>query len=217
MKEEITPGTITIAIKNAQKGDSGEFSKLVDLHQKDVERLARYFLGGEKRSNLMLGEDIMQSVFLQLWEGLSTGKTWFVKAVTDREELFSVLERLTWLRAKKAIRHSNQEKRRGTVRDADADTLSENSLSSAFQDNSSSRPDLVFEVKTLIEEAKTRLGKSDHKLVLVFEDLLRDTTVDESAQNHGFSKRSVQRKRDRIKNILKDWMDLECQAFGADG
>lgn len=211
---DITPGSITLAIRRAQCGDSDEFSKLVELHQKDVERLARHFLGGERQSNLMLGEDIMQSVFLQLWRGLSDGKTWFVNAVTDREQLLSVLERMTWLRARKAIRHARQKKRQGTVRDSDVDSETGVALTSALQDPSATRPDLVVEVSSLIDESKSRLGENDEQLVEVFTDLLHDVSVAETANRLDISQRGVQRKRQRIRAVLESWMNRECQEFG---
>lgn len=212
--QDVNPGSITLAIKRAQTGDSDEFSKIVELHQKDVERLARHFLGGEKQSNLMLGEDIMQSVFLQLWQGLSDGKTWFVDAVTDREQLFSVLERLTWLRARKAIRHAHQKMRSGTVRDSDVNSCTDNDMSATFRDPSATDPDLNFEIKSLIEEAQSKLRTADSQLVQVFSDLLQGVSLAETADRLSISQRGVQRKRQRVRSVLATWIDKECKNFG---
>ena len=86
-------------------------------------------------------------------------------------------------------------------------------MSSRFVDRSEA--EMVVEVNSLIEEAKRKLSNSeDQILISIFEDLLQNIKVDETADRFGISRRSVERKRAMIRTVLKDWMFIECERFG---
>jgi DNA-directed RNA polymerase specialized sigma24 family protein len=224
MSDELPPPkSVTLAIRKVRAGDHDAFEILVGVYQRRILSIAHRVLGRERLSNEMAGADVTQSVFLQLWRGLSGGQTWFVEAVTDREALLKVLERLTWLRASKAVRHSLAACRRGTVRDADITLPSDIRHSATFVDDDPDNvPDLVAESRILVEEAEKTLRRtapdpaSANELAAIFRDLLNEVSTADTADRLNLSRRTVQRKRDLVRSILDDWLGTEIDRFDSD-
>lgn len=202
------PDSIAWAIQDLRhSGSEAAMARLFEEYYTFIVRSAESHLR-TSRGVLTDGDDIASSVLRQLTEGLRNERTWFVEGATDREALFRMLGRMTFLRCRRAVRDEKAGIRSRTVRDADCSADVCESPSESLEDKQVG-PVWEFDYKMLISEVEERLLKlaSPTNHLQAFRDLMSGLSVKETAAALGISDRSVNRLRQTVGRCIMEMIN----------
>jgi len=197
--EQSASGSVSRWIQELKCGDEDAARKLWERYFKRITGLARKRLSSQPR-RVMDEEDVAQSVFRSFCLGARRGE---FTELTDRDDLWPLLARITNRTASHQIRWANREKRGGgKIRGDSILTPAGESELGGFDQIAHDDPSPDFMV-SMAEECKMILDSlPDDTYRFVVWSRLEGRTNEEIANLLGVTKRSIERKMQLIRESL---------------
>jgi len=193
----------TQIIDRMKQGDFSEFDRIVAAHWDRLVRISNRKLG-KHAGKMRDGEDVAQSVFRVLAEGLQGEQhTWVRRKVNDTASLADVVVMMAIQRSINAINYENAQRRRGTVREADVGEEASRQLLAAEDERMGDAMELT--VRETVEKLREQLG-DDYAAVL--RGTLEGESLGEIAGRLRKSERTIQRYQIAIRTAVGEWADF---------
>lgn len=188
-------GSITRLLGPVREGDQAATHQLCERYFATLVQLAEQHLRGVPAGD---GEDAALSALASFFVGAAAGRFPDLK---DRHGLARLLCHITTMKALRHRRNEHRLKRGGAYRRAEGDEC----LLEQLVDERQVPPSLAVE---MAEECRRLLGcLEDDALREVAVLTLEGHTIDEIAERLGCSRRSIDRKRQRIRTIWRQELE----------
>ena len=189
--------SVTWWIQNLKEGDEQAAQELWQRYFQRMAALARQRLGNDGR-RVQDEHDIAICVFKSLCEGAGRGD---LAGLDGRDDLWRLLATITVRKVTQHVRHESRQKRGGgQVR---GDSIFDADAAGGFDEFASAEPTPEFLHELAEEHQRLLAALDDDTLRQIAGWKLEGWTGQEIAEKLGLTRRSVERKLERIRELWK--------------